>query len=225
MLFSSYTFVFAFLPMALAGFAVARGAGGARAAMAWLLGASLLFYGYSSPTHLLLLLGSIVLNYGMGQRLVSQTGGARRIALAMGIAVNLAILGYFKYANFLGDVAEQLTGYHWFVRVALPLGVSFFTFQQIAYLVDSYRGRCRAHGLLDYALFVSFFPQLIAGPIVHHCQVLPQIQRGRLGLRPRAFATGISFFTLGLAKKVLVADQRRFRYEPPGAGTDAPLHP
>ncbi len=126
----------------------------------------------------------------------------------MGVAVNLALLGYFKYTHFVVNSAAAMFDTSWQIgSIALPLAISFFTFQQIAYLVDAYRGLTHEHDFVQYCLFVAFFPQLIAGPIVHHGQVLPQLRRGAMGLHIRNLSVGTSIFVIGLAKKVLVADE------------------
>ena len=131
---------------------------------------------------------------------------SRKLALAVSIAGNLVVLGYFKYANFFVDNINTLSGAGLVLRsIVLPLGISFFTFQKIALLVDAYQGKVRTLGFLDYALFVSFFPQLIAGPIVHHSEVMSQFHaRGRVSAD--AIALGAAIFAIGLGKKVLLAD-------------------
>jgi D-alanyl-lipoteichoic acid acyltransferase DltB (MBOAT superfamily) len=124
----------------------------------------------------------------------------------LGLAGNLMVLGYFKYANFFVDNLNAVAGLDLYLgQVVLPLGISFFTFQKIAFLVDAYRGRVERLNLLDFSLFVSFFPQLIAGPIVHHSEIIPQLRRHEPVGAP-FFALGLAIFTLGLAKKVLLAD-------------------
>jgi alginate O-acetyltransferase complex protein AlgI len=131
---------------------------------------------------------------------------AARILMAVGVAANLGVLGYFKYANFLVDNLNALLGTDLVMAsVVLPLGISFFIFQKIAFVVDAYRGRVERLNFLDFSLFVSFFPQLIAGPIVHHSEVLPQFRRpGRVPAHD--IAMGVTIFAIGLAKKVLLAD-------------------
>lgn len=206
MLFHSLEFLLGFLPVVLLGFfLLGRSAATRPLAPLWLAAASLFFYAWWNPPFVLLLLASIAGNYVIGQRLLQQPS---RTLLAVGIAADLALIGYFKYVNFFLGTLDALTGLDLFVAgVFLPLGISFFTFQQIAYLVDAYRGEVRSRGIVDYALFVSFFPQLIAGPIVHHAEMMPQFQRADT-YRPRAdsFALGLSVFTFGLVKKVVIAD-------------------
>lgn len=204
MLFSSFTFVFNFLPAVLLAFAAAR-RHSPRAGILVLLGASLFFYGAWRPIYLLLFLASIGLNFSFGL-LMADPRLRRRIGMA-GVAINLAALCYFKYTNFLLDNLGALTGTHVpFAEVVLPLGISFFTFQQIAYLVDVMRGAKVERDLVSYVLFVSFFPHLIAGPLVHHAEMIPQFKRGRSGRSAVLAARGFSIFAAGLFKKVIIAD-------------------
>ena len=137
-----------------------------------------------------------------------QASKQAKLLLASGIAVNLGLLGYFKYANFFVDNLNALAGSsHTLEAIILPLAISFFTFQQITYLVDAWRGETREYRFLHYALFVTFFPQLIAGPIVHHREMLPQLARDTLyRLNAGHLAVGITIFALGLFKKVVLAD-------------------
>jgi D-alanyl-lipoteichoic acid acyltransferase DltB (MBOAT superfamily) len=211
MLFNSYVFIFLFLPVTLLLFFRLGALGHARAAIAWLVGASLFFYGWWNPAYLGLLLASLIFNYSMGMLLANarDRGPApRRLLLGAGIAANLAVLGYFKYANFLLDSINALTGSELeFARVILPLGISFITFQKIAYLVDAYRGDTRDYNFLHFCLFVTFFPQLIAGPIVHHKEVIPQFGQARIFHASSAnLAVGLTIFAIGLFKKVMIAD-------------------
>jgi alginate O-acetyltransferase complex protein AlgI len=211
MLFNSYSFLFLLLPAALAGYFLAARLAGRRAAMAWLVGASLVFYAWEDASLLLPVIAASVLgNYALGLLLARPLrAGLRKAVLAAGVAGNVAALAWFKDANFLaGTLAGILPGLGRLPRISLPLGLSFYTFQQIAFLVDVYRGRSRERGLLRYSLFVAFFPKLTAGPIVRHEELLPQFDRRNAG-RPRAgdFSVGITLFVIGLVKKVLVADQ------------------
>jgi alginate O-acetyltransferase complex protein AlgI len=210
-LFNSYPFVFLFLPAALAGF-FALGRLGGRAAAAWLTVLSLIFYGYWDIRYLALLLGSILVNYAAGRALYELRRGGRQRAtsalLAASIAANLIVLGYFKYMDFFLASFGAAFGTGWQpFDIILPLGISFFTFTQITFLVDTARGEVREFNPLHYALFVSYFPHLIAGPILHHREMMPQF-RDAATYRPQAenFAVGLSFFAIGLAKKCLLAD-------------------
>lgn len=211
MLFNSPVFIFLFLPLVLLGFHW-LGRHGREPALAWLVLASLFFYGWWNPAYLGLIVGSMLFNFSFGNGVdrLRRAGRARvaRLALATGIAANLAVLGYFKYFNFFVDTANVVfdAGFN-FETIILPLAISFFTFQQITFLVDAYRGEARDYSFLHYALFVVFFPQLIAGPIVHHAEMMPQfLRRERGGLRSADLAIGASIFLLGLFKKVVLAD-------------------
>ena len=209
MLFNSYLFILLFLPAALFIFHALRSSGQHRMATAALAFASLVFYGWWSVQALLLLLFLMAANYTLVWGLLRSAGGAARLRLALlvtGVAGNLLVLGYFKYANFFLENWSALFGTKVdFVAVVLPLGLSFFTFQKIALLVDAYQGRVRHFDVLGYILFVSFFPQLIAGPIVHHSEVMPQFALNG-PMRKTDFAQGLMLFAIGLSKKVLVAD-------------------
>ncbi|MBV7534767.1 MBOAT family protein [Duganella sp. sic0402] len=187
MLFNSFSFLFLYLPVVLAGyFFLLRWR--ADWIAAWLALASLFFYGYWDTRYLPLLLGSILFNYWCARH--------RRL-LAFGIGANLALLGYYKYANFF------LPGQNW--NIVLPVGISFFTFTQIAYLVDCQRHSTREYRLPQYALFVSYFPHLIAGPVLHHKEMMPQFN-SPARFTMENIGLGLSIFVIGLAKKVLLAD-------------------
>ncbi len=210
MLFNSHVFVFAFLPAVWLLFHAADSLDKPRLAICVLITGSLVFYGFWDAVYVPLLVGSISINYLAGFLLsrsnTIETRG-RRLILTGGIAFNLGLLAWFKYANFLVDTASTAMGTEYILAgIALPIGISFFTFQQIAYLVDVYRRLAFDSSLLRYALFVSFFPQLIAGPIVHHREMMPQFGRSRIGRRARDLAAGSTIFTIGLFKKVVVAD-------------------
>ncbi len=211
MLFNSFEFLGVFLPATIAGFYLLRRTDPGRACLAWLVLASLFFYGWWNPAYLTLLGGSILFNYVLG-RALGAGGVPQRVRLGLvtgGIVVNAVALGWFKYAGFLAANLSDLIGVGWRIDdVILPLAISFFTFQQIAYLVDAYRRQVKDSSLLSYCLFVSFFPQLIAGPIVHHREMMPQFAPHRAGLAPvSGFAIGVTFLTIGLFKKVVLADQ------------------
>jgi alginate O-acetyltransferase complex protein AlgI len=200
MLFNSYDFLLIFLPVVLAGFALTERLGN-RVAIMWLVTASLVFYSYWNPSYVVLLIVSIVMNFAIGKGL----GERKSIAvLTVGITFNVGLIGYYKYANFFVDLASGGNGP--FLDIFLPLGISFFTFQQITYLVDSYRRDVTPHSFSEYALFVSFFPQLIAGPIVHQKEILPQYTQKRLRLKSSNLVMGLMVFTVGLCKKVIIAD-------------------
>src|ERR1700688_1791728 len=219
MLFSSYTFLFQFLPAVALAFAAAR-RHSPRAGIMVLAGASLFFYGAWRPVYLLLLIASIAVNFSLGLRMEDPL---RRRGIGMsGVALNLAALCYFKYTNFLFDSLNTLTGVPLpFFNIVLPLGISFFTFQQIAYLVDVMRGARVERDIVSYTLFVSFFPHLIAGPLVHHAEMIPQFKRGRSGRSAVLAARGLSIFAAGLFKKVVIADNLAQFVSPVFAHLDA----
>jgi len=211
MLFNSYIFVFAFLPVTLAGFYWLGRRRGRRPAIGWLVAASLFYYGWWNPDYLLLIGASMVGNFAIGVWLQSpsrEIAVRQRAVLTLGVGFNLALLGYYKYANFFVDSFNSVGGASFHLEtIILPLGISFFTFQQIAYLVDVHRGPPPRYSFLDYCLFVSFFPQLIAGPIVHHAEMLPQFAQERSGrFDPANLAQGSAIFVIGFFKKVMIAD-------------------
>ena len=178
MLFNSYTFIFAFLPVTLAGFFV-LGRFQPKLATAWLVAASLFFYGWWNPLYVGLLVLSICFNYACGvaiaRSVVAGSDRARKRMLIFAIAVNLAVLGYYKYANFFLASVNDAAGSAWSLGdIVLPLGISFFTFTQIAFLADAYRGLAREYSFVHYSLFVTYFPHLIAGPVLHHAEMMPQ---------------------------------------------------
>jgi alginate O-acetyltransferase complex protein AlgI len=204
-LFNSSSFLFGFLPVVLAGFFIFSGLNQQRLAGAWLTCASLFFYGWWNPAYLPLLLASMIFNYVLGGYLVRKP---RRPLLAVGIAANVLLLGYYKYSGFLIQTVDQLAGLDWaFPNIVLPLAISFFTFQQIAYLVDAHDGAVVEHDFLNYCLFITFFPHLIAGPITHHREMFPQFNDAAT-FRPTMenLAVGLTLFLIGLAKKVAIAD-------------------
>jgi alginate O-acetyltransferase complex protein AlgI len=209
MLFNSYVFVLLFLPLALAVFHYLLKYATRETAILWLVIASLFFYGYWNVNYLLLLAGSILVNYFLGKQISNSNGRfSRKAALLFGISLNLMTLGYFKYANFFVHTINSAfdTSFH-LEAIILPLAISFFTFQQIAFLVDAYYSQAREYSFLHYSLFVTFFPQLIAGPIVHHKEMMPQFDSlERNGISSEKFAVGMSIFIIGLFKKVLIAD-------------------
>lgn len=208
MLFNSYEFIFVFLPVVLAGcFVLARYAG-AQAAQLWLTAASLYFYGSWNLRYLPLLLGSVVFNYGVALLLV-RTGdeGRKRALILVAAAVNLALLGYYKYTNYFLGTVNDVAGTRFVVeQILLPLGISFYTFQQLTLLVDIGRGTIERFRFRDFLLFVTFYPHLIAGPIVHHREMMPQFQTADYRMRAENLAVGLTLFAVGLFKKAVLAD-------------------
>lgn len=210
MLFNSPEFLFCFLPAVVVAYLLLSRLG-RTAAISMLSLASIAFYAYWRPIFLVLLLGSILVNYGCARAIwrLRARPGAQRAILVAGIAGNLGALGFFKYLfPLLQFCASILHIPDNFAGVALPLGISFFTFTQIGYLVDLSQEEAQPQGLLSYVLFVTFFPHLIAGPIVHHRELMPQFAAGRdFSLKGTDLSLGITWFVLGLAKKVLIADR------------------
>ena len=210
MLFNSVEFLFFFLPVLLiVFFALAKTS--RRLAAAWLTAGSLFFYGWWNPAYVGLLLGSIFFNYGVGYALArgDDVGSSRRKRLlALGVTGDLLLLGYYKYANFfIGSVNAALGAHYGLADVILPLGISFFTFTQIAFLVDAARGEAREFNFIHYGLFVTYFPHLIAGPVLHHKEMMPQFGHARTyRFSVEFFTVGLTMFALGLFKKVVLAD-------------------
>ncbi len=208
LLFNSFEFIFLFFPLCVLGYCLIARFLSLESALGFLVFVSLVFYAAWKPAYLLLLLFSIGFNFSVGRVLAKPDCAHRRGLLIFGVAVNLALIGYYKYANFFVDTLNSALHTGWNIeQIFLPLAISFFTFQQIAYLVDAYRGRANECSLLHYCLFVSFFPQLIAGPIVRHSEIIPQFIRPE-SMSPKwsNFAIGISIFAIGLFKKTVVAD-------------------
>lgn len=212
MLFNSFEFIFFFLPVCLAGYALLGRFWRHRAAIAWLVACSMLYYAWWKPPQLtqwtprflLIILLSVGVNFALGRTLIDLPARmpARRVILCSAILFNFGLLVYFKYAGFLLGTSSAALG------IILPLAFSFHTFQQHAYIMDAYHGRAGRYSLLDYSLFVLFFPQLLAGPIVHHHEMLPQFASHRIGrLHARNLAVGLSMFIIGLLKKVIIADR------------------
>ncbi|MBL8538582.1 MAG: MBOAT family protein [Hyphomonadaceae bacterium] len=211
MLFNSYEFILLFLPITLAVF-FALGALSRSAALGWLILASVVFYAWWRPFNLWIIGPSLAVNYALASVIVRLAAAGSRPHLksalvAIGILFNVCLLGYFKYANFAVSIANDVTGAHFsFEQIILPLGISFITFQKIAFLIDVSAGRIKSFSLRDYLLFVMFFPQLIAGPIVHFREMAPQFETLRARFDATLFALGITLFSFGLFKKVVLAD-------------------
>lgn len=231
MLFNSYVFIFLFLPVALGGFYALASWSGPKAARLWVVLASLYFYGYwnlfgISPVeqldlayflewnrwkYLVLFFTSLAVNFAIGRWIERsvQSDARRRALLVIGVVFDLGLLAYFKYAGFLQENVNELfgTSYSTFNDIILPIGISFYTFQQIGYLVDAYRGVTQERSFLDYLLFICSFWQLIAGPIVHHRQIIPQLrQKDPYRFNRTNFSIGVTVFTIGLFKKLVLAD-------------------
>lgn len=213
MLFNSVEFIFVYLPLIFSGFLFLFRFIGYGSTVYFMAAASLAFYGYWEPVYTFLILTSMLVNYGFGLVLSPDSTfdpGHRSRTLWLGVGFNVALLGYFKYSQMLTDAYVFVSGVDPIdLDVVLPLAISFFTFQQIAYLVDTYQGKLQGigGGRGEYALFVTFFPQLIAGPIVHYRHVVPQFRANwQHRFSTHEFAIGISIFLIGLFKKVAIAD-------------------
>lgn len=210
MLFNSYVFILAFLPVTLIGYFL-LGKLPARLPLnkLFLTIMSFVFYGYNNPSYVPIILGSILVNYVLSQMmLVSEKKAVRLPLMLLGLGLNLGVLFYFKYYDFfVENLNAALKTNFTLLHLMLPLGISFFTFQQLSYVIDSYKKTVPRYNLLDYALFVTFFPQLIAGPIVLHSEVVPQFadEKNR-HFNFDNFAPGLYGFALGMFKKVVVAD-------------------
>ena len=205
MLFNSYAFIFVFLPLVFFVYFFLNKKRLSNLAKAFLVSASLFFYAYWSVYYLPILLGSIIFNFLISKFLAKHQSKA---ILIFGIVCNLALLGYFKYADFLISNLNAIANTNLsLLHIALPLALSFVTFQQIAYLVDSYNKQTKENSFLNYCLFITFFPQLIAGPIVHHKEMMPQFaNKFNLIKNYKFIALGLFVFSIGLFKKSVVAD-------------------
>ncbi len=209
MLFNSYIFILLFLPLTLLGYYLLNHYKQYRLATVLLVGMSLWFYGYNNVWYLPLLIGSIGLNYLVSYGLShAQKQSGRKLLLWGGILVNIGTLFFFKYYSFTASVINDALGTDFVLHhLILPLGISFYTFQQLSYVIDLYKKEAPLYPLLDYAVYVTFFPQLIAGPIVLHEELIPQFRdESRRRINPENFVRGIYAFSLGLGKKVLLAD-------------------
>jgi len=214
MLFNSYEFLFLFLPITFILYFWLNTKRLTYAAKAWMVAASLFFYSWWNIIYLPLILASILFNFSVGgsisrmESVNTNKGISSKALLGFGIIANLLLLAYFKYMDFFIANANFLFGSEWdLMHILLPLGISFFTFTQIAYLVDAYRNEVREMDYLNYTLFVTFFPHLLAGPILHHKEMMPQFDllQGKV-IRYKNLSAGIFLFSMGLFKKVVIAD-------------------
>lgn len=203
MLFSSFEFVLAFLPVVLAGYFILSGTKARRWQNIFLILASLFFYSYGGLDTLPILLASIAVNY-----LAAKRAGTSRAVFALGIVFNILLLGYFKYAGFFAENLGLLTGTDYSLgAIALPLGISFFTFQQISYLIAVRRAELRPDGFIDYCLYICFFPKLIMGPLAEPAALISQFSEdSRRRFDIDNFASGLFIFTMGLFKKLVLGD-------------------
>ncbi len=209
MLFNSYIFIFLFLPIVLAVWYLFNKFEKYKMAQVFLIGMSLWFYAYFNSSYLVIILVSCFINYFFSYLLTKRdSAGFQKGMLIVGCVVNLGMLGYFKYYDFFLENVNAVFHTDFALRhILLPLGISFFTFQQLSFVIDRCRGDAPHYSLIDYLNFVTFFPQLIAGPIVLHSELIPQFQdKERRKFDTDSFAKGIAYFTIGMGKKVLLAD-------------------
>lgn len=209
MLFNSYIFVLLFLPLTLAGYYLCSHMQKYEWGKIWLIGMSLWFYGYFNPDYLAIITISVIANFGLYRLMEGCKSGRGSLYLAVfGVCANLGALFYYKYYDFFVENINVIFQQDFALQqVLLPLGISFFTFQQVGFLVDAYREECSSYSFLDYAQFVVFFPQLVAGPIVTHEEMIPQFRDvSRKHWNAENFSGGLYTFVHGLAKKVLIAD-------------------
>ncbi len=211
MLFNSYEFIFVFLPLVFLIYFFLNKKKLTTVSRFFLLLSSLFFYSWWNIIYLPLIVSSIFINYAIGLAIADPRRNSclqKKHLLILGILFNVLLLAYFKYTDFFIENTNLLFEKNFeLLHLALPLAISFFTFQQIAYISDSYKGKIKQHNFIDYALFVTFFPQLIAGPIVHHKQMMPQFRNLENGfINYENIAKGIFIFSIGLFKKVVIAD-------------------
>lgn len=209
MLFNSYIFIFLFFPLTLLGYYSLNYAHKYKSSLIFLTGMSLWFYGYNNIYYLLILIVSIILNYGIISGMAHYDDvKMRRFFLCSGLIWNIGVLFLFKYYDFFIDnINSALHSQLPFLRLALPLGISFYTFQQISYVIDYYKRECNKYSFIEYIAYVSYFPQLIAGPIVYHDELIPQFRDiSKKQINYDNLCKGVYAFSLGLAKKVLLAD-------------------
>jgi D-alanyl-lipoteichoic acid acyltransferase DltB (MBOAT superfamily) len=210
MLFNSHGFIFLYLPVVLLGFfQFARFSHAAAAG--WLAASSVFFYGYWNPVYVGLLLGSVAFNYAFGMWIAKvrvQKMGKAKHPLVVAVSANVLLLAYYKYSSFFLGNIDSVAGTHLSLgEIALPLGISFFTFTQIAFLVDTYQGKVKEYNFIHYALFVTYFPHLIAGPVLHHKEMMPQFAHASsYRFNYENMAVGSLIFFIGLFKKVVLAD-------------------
>ena len=209
MLFNSYIFLFVFLPVTIIGYFIINRLHRLMFGKLWLVACSMFFYAYWNSKYLVIILFSIGFNYILGFIFSHYKKFSGRFwIMVFGVAVNIGMLGWFKYADFMIANINFAVGSNInLLKIVLPLAISFFTFQQVAFVVDSYKGRSREYNFVNYCLFVTFFPQLIAGPIVHHSEMLPQFAENKNKFFNSVnFSRGLFLLGMGLFKKVVIAD-------------------
>lgn len=209
MLFNSYIFIFLFFPLTLIGYFGLNYAKKYKTALAFLVGMSFWFYGYNSLYYLIILIVSIILNYCLVSLMTrSDNPSVRRFYMCAGLFLNIGILFYFKYYDFfIESINTALKAELPFLKLALPLGISFYTFQQLSYVLDSYKKECESYSFLEYAAYVSFFPSLLQGPLSNIAKLVPQFRDlSKKSMDFDHLSKGLYAFALGLSKKVLLAD-------------------
>ncbi|MFD0587102.1 MBOAT family O-acyltransferase [Paenibacillus sp. GCM10027627] len=212
MIFSTYTFIFMFLPITFLGYRLLTLFKNPNISKLWLVMASIYFYAQGSGNFVVLFIADILINFTIGSMIMkANKNGAvwlKRLLLTIGLLLNIAFLGYYKYANFAIENINLISGQAFpLLEIALPLGISFYTFQLIAFLVDCYRGYTKDTPIIDFLVFITFFPQLIVGPIVHHADIMPQVQDKKMRLFNSAnLMLGMFLFSIGCAKKIMLAD-------------------
>lgn len=209
MLFNSYIFIFIFLPIVILGWYGLNKLNHPSISLVFLTIMSLIFYGYFNPSYLLIIISSILVNYSLSflfDKYVET--GKRKILLLLGIIINLGLLFVFKYYDFFVENINLMFKSDISLRyILLPLGISFFTFQQLSFIIDRYKGKAKHYSFVKYATFVTFFPQLVAGPIVLYDEIMPQFEDiSKRKFDYENFTKGFWLFSIGLAKKVLLAD-------------------
>lgn len=206
MVFSSIPFICLFFPVFFLGFCLISKFKNRFFLLLWILLSSLYFYGYYDSRYVCLLLASILVNYIVASLILSKKIKAKKVLVMFGVAFNIALIGYFKYKNFFLENTNALFGTDFKIeKLIVPLGISFFSFQQISYIVDTYRKSTSRIGILDYACFVSFFPQILSGPISRFSQLAPQFKCFE-GISYKNISVGFIIFAVGLVKKVVFAD-------------------
>ena len=212
MVFSSYVFILAFLPVTVIVYYLLSHVNNSLVQRLFLIAASLFFYGYYNVRYLVLILASIVVNYVLAVGIQRSEGKKAKLFFVLGILFNVGLIGYYKYYDFFVENINAVFGSSFALKhILLPLGISFFTFQQLSFLVSVYKGEEHVEQLKDYCLFVSFFPQRVAGPIVLYSEMIPQFKdEKRRYFDADNFATGIYMFSIGLFKKAAVADTLAF---------------
>lgn len=200
-----------FLPITLAGYSILREFKAITAAKIWLILASFYFYAQGSTKFFPFFVGTVIFNYFIGMMIVKyrqSNAVTSKLLLALSLTENLGLLAYFKYSNFFIENVNRFSGSNFsLLKIALPIGISFFTFQIIIFIADCYRGEARKYSIIDFLVFITYFPHLIVGPIVHHNDIITQLEDKRTFIfNPESFMKGIFLFSLGCGKKILIAD-------------------